>query len=163
MTRSHILTFGFILIVGVSVLAFTLGATFEKPNIAKQPEKSSVEAGEMLYAENCASCHGVQLEGEPNWRSPKDDGSLPAPPHDRTGHTWHHGDALLFNYTKFGGQAALEASGVTNFNSGMPSFADLLSDQEIWDILAFIKSTWPERMRETQRGRTLGEQMEDGT
>ena len=49
-----------------------------------------------LYAENCASCHGAKLEGQPDWRSPGPDGVMPAPPHDRTGHTWHHGDGMLF-------------------------------------------------------------------
>ena len=129
----------------------------------KQPKASDAKAGAALYAENCASCHGVQLEGELNWRSQKDDGTLPAPPHDETGHTWHHGDALLFNYTKLGGRLALEASGVEDFASGMPGFGDQVSDQEIWDILAFIKSTWPDRMRETQAVRTEGEQMQGGS
>ena len=129
----------------------------------KQPKASDAESGAALYAENCASCHGAQLEGEPNWRSQKDDGTLPAPPHDETGHTWHHGDALLFNYTKLGGRLALKASGVEDFASGMPGFGDQLSDQEIWDILAFIKSTWPDRMQETQAVRTEGEQMQGGS
>ncbi|WP_456298402.1 c-type cytochrome [Aliiroseovarius salicola] len=129
----------------------------------KQPEGSDPASGAVLYAENCASCHGDNLQGEPNWRSQKEDGTLPAPPHDKTGHTWHHGDALLFSYTKLGGQAALEASGVSGFNSGMPGFAEVLNDQEIWDILAYIKSTWPDRMRETQQVRTQGEQMKGGS
>ncbi|WP_408629828.1 c-type cytochrome [Aliiroseovarius salicola] len=124
-----------------------------------QPWGSDPNAGAVLYAENCASCHGEDLQGEPDWRSQKEDGTLPAPPHDKTGHTWHHGDALLFTYTKLGGKAALEATGVSGFNSGMPGFADVLSDQEIWDILAFIKTSWPDRMRETQQIRTQGEQM----
>lgn len=110
--------------------------------------------GAALYLEYCASCHGEELEGEMNWHTPKEDGTLPAPPHDESGHTWHHGDALLFNYTKLGGQVALESAGVSGFQSGMPGFADQLSDREIRDILAFIKSTWPEKIREIQRQRT---------
>ena len=46
-----------------------------------------VVAGQSLYADNCASCHGANLEGQPNWQSPDADGVLPAPPHDGTGHT----------------------------------------------------------------------------
>ena len=30
------------------------------------------------------------------------DGRLPAPPHDESGHTWHHPDAQLFAITKYG-------------------------------------------------------------
>ncbi len=117
--------------------------------------------GSVLYAENCASCHGKDLEGQPDWRSPGEEGVLPAPPHDRTGHTWHHGDGMLFEYTKLGGQEALEQMGVTGVASGMPGYAGILTDQEIWDILAFIKASWPEREQELQRQRTLSEQLKE--
>ncbi len=103
------------------------------------------------------------LRANPDWRAAGEDGVLPAPPHDQTGHTWHHGDGLLFDYTKRGGQAALEPRGVSGFASGMPGFESSLSDQQIWDILAFIKSTWPERIREMQATRTTGEQMQGGS
>ena len=59
-----------------------------------QTRNDDAVAGQVLYQENCASCHGANLEGEPDWRSPKEDGRLPAPPHDETGHTWHHGEGL---------------------------------------------------------------------
>ena len=121
-----------------------------------QTRTDDAVAGQVLYQENCASCHGVNLEGEPDWRSTKADGLLPAPPHDETGHTWHHGEGLLFNYTKFGGQEALAQQGV-DFNSGMPGFAEQLSDQQIWDILTYIKSTWPDRQQDLQAARTEAE------
>lgn len=116
--------------------------------------------GEVLYDENCASCHGANLEGQPDWQTPDPDGTLRAPPHDRTGHTWHHGDKLLFDYTKLGGEQALKRMGVTDVKSGMPGFGDTLSDQEIWDILAFIKDSWPDRERNLQEQRTEAEQTE---
>lgn len=113
--------------------------------------------GAALYAENCASCHGAKLEGQPDWRSPDENGVLPAPPHDKSGHTWHHGDKMLFLYTKFGGQALMEARGIA-MNSGMPGFRDTLSDDEITAILDYIKSTWPERERAFQAQRTAEEE-----
>jgi len=113
----------------------------------------NIVRGGDLYQTQCASCHGVNLEGQPDWQRQNDDGTLPAPPHDETGHTWHHDNMLLFNYTKFGGTEALAARGVTGFNSGMPSFADVLSDDEIWDILAYIRSTWPERIQDIHAAR----------
>ena len=78
---------------------------------------------------------------------------MPAPPHDKGGHTWHHDNGLLFNYTKLGGKAALEALGVTGFKSGMPGLGHVLTDEEIWDILAYIRSTCPDRIRKIQAAR----------
>lgn len=150
---------GLLITAGASVL---LGSKQAKAGPPQQPTISDSQQGGTLYAENCASCHGDKLQGQPEWRSPGSEGIYPAPPHDQTGHTWHHGDALLFNYTKLGGKAALAASGVDGFASGMPAFSPQLSDAEIWDILAYIKSTWPKRVRETQKVRTEGEQMQGG-
>ncbi len=122
-------------------------------------DPQSIANGQVLYAENCAACHGANLEGQPQWQSPGPDGRLPAPPHDPSGHTWHHGDDLLFSYTKLGGKAALAAKGI-DFDSGMPGFGETLSDSEIQDILNFIKSTWPERERELQATRTEAERLQ---
>lgn len=107
-------------------------------------EHRDIVAGQSLYADNCASCHGANLEGQPNWQSPNADGVLPAP---------HHDDGLLLEYTRLGGAAALEVRGVTGFNSGMPAFGETLTDDEIWDVLAYIRSTWSEREREVQASR----------
>lgn len=102
--------------------------------------------GAALYQQNCASCHGADLEGQPDWRSPGTDGRLPAPPHDATGHTWHHGDDILFRITR-DGTAAVIGGG---YESNMPGFGDVLSDAEIRVILDYIKSTWPDRQRAHQ-------------
>ena len=118
-----------------------------------------ITAGRDLYRDFCAACHGVNLEGAPDWQTPGPDGQLPPPPHDETGHTWHHGDAFLFDYVKRGGQAVLDDLGV-RFNSGMPPFDGVLEDAEIAAILAFIKSTWPPRARAYQAARTEQEQLE---
>lgn len=121
--------------------------------MAALPVSAEQSDGRSLYLDNCASCHGENLEGQPNWRQPNADGTLPAPPHDASGHTWHHDDALLFDYTKLGGQALLEARGITNFKSGMPGFGEQLTDAEITAILDYIKSTWPEDIRAAQSSR----------
>ncbi len=156
-----------IIVVAVVTLGI-LGASYyfvgQSPQAAAplQPNDSDPVAGATLYAANCSSCHGANLEGQENWQSPNEDGTLPAPPHDETGHTWHHGDALLFNYTKQGGEALLTQMGVTDVKSGMPAFGDQLSDAEIWDILAYIKSSWPDRTRDIQQQRSQAEQMRNG-
>lgn len=119
-------------------------------------DPDGIAAGEVLYAGFCASCHGETLEGQPDWQSPGPDGLLPAPPHDATGHTWHHADQLLFEYTKLGGKAALELRGLS-FNSGMPGFGDQLSDADIWRVLGFIRSNWSEREQRVQGERTAAD------
>lgn len=115
-----------------------------------------LDTGRMLYADHCAACHGVELEGAPDWQRSGPDGLFPAPPHDETGHTWHHGDGMLFDYVRRGGQAVLDDLGVS-FTSGMPGFGDILSAEDIEAILAFIRSTWPERIQEIQAARTAAE------
>ena len=124
--------------------------------IAVSPVAVDIARGQSLYGANCSSCHGANLEGQPDWRSPGADGLLPAPPHDETGHTWHHTDSMLFSYVKLGGKELLKRQGM-EFDSGMPEFGSTLADQDIWDILAFIKSTWPEREQKTQADRTRQE------
>jgi mono/diheme cytochrome c family protein len=120
------------------------------------PRSFDVVEGQQLYQDNCASCHGANLEGQSDWRSPGPDGVLPAPPHDKTGHTWHHADNVLFDYTKLGGKAALALQGV-DFQSGMPGFGEQLTDAQIWNILAYIKSSWPDRQRQVQSERSAPE------
>ena len=102
-----------------------------------------VSRGSVIYAEQCASCHGKNLEGQPNWRSRLSSGRLPAPPHDATGHTWHHSDALLFRITKLG-PATFVGGG---YESDMPAYAGILSDDEMIAVLSYIKSTWPPAVR----------------
>lgn len=109
--------------------------------------------GQEVYATNCASCHGAELEGQPDWKRRLDTGRMPAPPHNETGHTWHHADRALFTITKLG----LETI-VPGYESDMPAFGDVLSDAEIAAALAYIKSTWPERERGFQAEVTAGDE-----
>ena len=136
-----------------SLLIITFIGVATGASAGHQMDNRNLANGQTLYAENCASCHGVNLEGQPNWQTPDDSGILPAPPHDETGHTWHHDNGLLFEYTELGGEAALASRGIRDFASGMPGFGDSLSDDEIWDILAYIRSTWSTRVQEIQAGR----------
>lgn len=103
-----------------------------------------VALGRSVYEANCASCHGLNLEGEPNWRQRNVSGLLPAPPHDASGHTWHHPDQMLFDLTKYGVQRFVGA----DYRSKMPVFEDVIADREIWAALAYIKSTWPDEVIE---------------
>lgn len=131
-------------------------ATAATPSLAFFHAGPDIDLGKKTYQETCASCHGANLQGQPDWQSANPDGTYPAPPHDETGHTWHHGDVMLRAYIAKGGQVVLDEMGV-DFISGMPAFADQLSDAEIEAVLAYIKSTWPAQVRATQQDRTAME------
>ncbi|SMX42111.1 c-type cytochrome [Maliponia aquimaris] len=109
--------------------------------------------GAALYATHCAACHGAALEGAEDWQTPDENGIYPAPPHDETGHTWHHSNVQNFNYVQQGGQAIVEQLGLKGFTSGMPGFAEVLSDEEIWQVLAYIRSSWPDRIQDLHAAR----------
>ncbi len=100
---------------------------------------STVALGAKVYAQHCAACHGARLEGQPDWRKRLPNGRLPAPPHDDSGHTWHHPDHVLFAITRNGLVPPYAPSG---YQSDMPAFSGRLSDEEIWAVLAYIKSHW---------------------
>ncbi len=149
--------------VGSLLVAAAIAASFllwwrletASPMGAIDPDDSSQAAlGLAVYAAECASCHGDKLQGQPEWRSRRADGRLPAPPHDETGHTWHHPDAVLFGITKFG----LGPYAPQGYESDMPVFEAKLTDEKIRAVLAYIKSTWPERIRKLQERANVGAQ-----
>lgn len=113
-------------------------------------DNASPANGRDLYLENCASCHGINLEGQPNWKARLPSGRMPAPPHDASGHTWHHPDRVLIEIT-MRGPAAVVGGG---YESDMPGFEDVLTLGEVGAILDYIKATWPDREREYQIQRT---------
>lgn len=124
---------------GISALWMTgVGAGGADPD-----DPGQVALGRDVYAAQCASCHGVRLEGQPDWQTRKPDGRLPAPPHDAQGHTWHHADKDLFGIIKNG----IAAYAPPGYESDMPAFGGALSDQQIWATLAFIKSGWPDGIK----------------
>ncbi len=110
------------------------------------PDPAQLALGGSLYGAHCAACHGAELEGQANWRQRDPEGLLPAPPHDETGHTWHHPDRQLFEITKLGTAALIGP----DYQTAMGAFAEVLSDDEIRAVLAYIKSRWPENIRARQ-------------
>lgn len=113
----------------------------------KADDLKVVAAGELVYQARCAACHGVEMEGQPNWRQRDDAGMLPAPPHDASGHTWHHADDLLFEITKYGAAVVINDP---DYQSNMPVYENVLSDEEIIAVLSYIKNSWPEEQRSWQ-------------
>lgn len=109
----------------------------------KPDDKAVVIKGKSVYKSQCAACHGFRLRGQRNWRVRKPDGKLPAPPHDKSGHTWHHSSKQLFDLTKFGPKALIGG----DYQTDMPGYKGILADGEIIAVLSYIKSTWPPKIR----------------
>jgi mono/diheme cytochrome c family protein len=143
-TRTGIVLAAAFVLAAVSVWNFLYrdrGGAGADPGDAAQ-----VALGAQVYAAHCASCHGADLHGQPDWQYRKADGKLPAPPHDETGHTWHHPDQQLFDVVKFG-TAAFAPIG---YRTDMGAYKDKLSDAEIWAVIAYIQSRWPAANRARQ-------------
>lgn len=104
---------------------------------------ANVELGAKVYFTHCAACHGGALEGQPNWKVRNAAGALPAPPHDSSGHTWHHPDEVLVYVIGNGGKAF-------DPNATMPAFGETLTEAEQQAVLDFIKSHWGRAEREHQ-------------
>jgi mono/diheme cytochrome c family protein len=137
---------GVLAAVGLGTFAAFQVGLIERLSRIGSAQKAVLVEGRAIYGQYCARCHGANLEGQPNWRTRLPSGRLPAPPHDANGHTWHHSDRMLFEITKKG-TAAVVGGG---YESDMPGFEGVLSDDQIRSVLAFIKSTWPEREQRFQ-------------
>lgn len=150
------------LIVGIVGAAVLAAAAFFHFNSTGEPsaqtfispsDQALVARGKEIYASHCASCHGANLEGQPDWRKRLPNGRLPAPPHDVSGHTWHHPDAVLVDIVENGlvpGKTAPQG-----YESDMPAFGTVLPAADIAAVLAYIKSTWPPDALQHQKNMTL--------
>lgn len=130
---------------GGGLLFFANASAKGGSGMLRAGDLQTVTLGADLYSNNCATCHGASLEGQPDWRLRGPDGRLPAPPHDETGHTWHHDSDTLFRLTKYGMAKLIDDPG---YETDMPIYDEVLSDEEILAILSYIKSTWPPEIRD---------------
>ena len=159
-------------IVNLSVLGFLLLivlTTCGLPPALKEvaaitpptPNSPSSSLGETLYTAHCSACHGVNLEGEADWKERNPDGTFRSPPHNETGHTWHHGDPTLLEAIRLGGTrfSAIDLGGT----SPMPAFDQVLSEEEITAVLSYIKSSWPEDIQTMQEEATNRESANGGS
>jgi len=119
--------------------------------LSQLPEEDPdmVNAGLIVYQNHCATCHGQKLQGQAKWKLPDATGLWPAPPHDDSGHTWHHADDQLFEMVKYGPAVAMKDP---DYKSMMPSFKKVLSDKDIIAVLVFIRSTWSNQTKKWQSG-----------
>ena len=114
-------------------------------------DKAQVRLGRQVYQSTCAACHGANAEGALNWMTPDAQGNQLAPPHDDSGHTWHHSDRVLYEMIRDGMRDPLRPNSAFR----MPAFGDRLSDAEIREAIAYFKSLWSPDHREYQWEQTV--------
>ncbi len=117
------------------------GNTLSEPSAEKKPtlqqmrwySSEQVALGEKIYQANCASCHGTDASGDPNWREPDASGKFPPPPLNGSGHAWHHPKNMLRMTIRRGG---------IPLGGSMPPFGDKLSSEEVDAVIAWFQSHW---------------------
>ncbi len=92
-----------------------------------------IAKGQQLFEDNCQACHGEKGIGEnPGNPEAKDEYGFLAPALNNDTHGWHHSDRGIVN-------TVLEGS---SRNQRMIAWKEILSNEEVLDILAYIKSLW---------------------
>ncbi len=135
-----------LLVVGVGYFSLRASGSQAASLHSLRPDDAQVlRVGASIYAQQCAACHGAKGEGQPHWRDRGPDGLLPAPPHDASGHTWHHPDEQLFAITK---QGLARLINQPDYRTAMPVYDGVLSDDEIVAVLSWIKAQWPLEVRQ---------------
>ena len=152
-TASRAVSVAILILASMSFTACSSSPGGDVPTSGNAPTVEDAPTGRGLFASNCAVCHGAGGEGQPDWRVRKEDGTLPPPPLNGDGHTWHHADGLLYRIVSQGGKI-FEDPRYPSFKSAMPAFGDRLSDQEIIAVLTYIKTLWRD---EAERGLSIQE------
>jgi mono/diheme cytochrome c family protein len=98
--------------------------------------------GELIYNQSCGHCHGYNGEGQLAESVPQTQniGMQIVPAHNASGSTYRFAEDLLIQVIKEGINNPLD-------QFPMPPFKDTLSDEDINDVLAYIKLWWtPEQI-----------------
>src|SRR6266540_3850437 len=107
-------------------------AEYANAHSTRWGDAAAVARGQQLYQTNCLMCHGA--DGKGTGPSAK---SLPHAPADLT-HHFHRapgdGDAYLFWRVSEGGQVEPFKSS----QSAMPAYKTVLSEDQRWDVLAYV-------------------------
>jgi cytochrome c oxidase cbb3-type subunit 3 len=110
----------------LALVALAAGSAFAAgPDLAR---------GRQTYKELCAKCHGATGKGDG-----RESGTLKTKPKDFTDceRMAKIDDATRFKVVKGGGKAS-------GLSKDMPSYSEALEDDEIQDVLAFVRTMCPQ-------------------
>ncbi|MCB1335497.1 MAG: c-type cytochrome, partial [Roseivivax sp.] len=65
------------MVLAAAAVLVAAGLAWRANEESSEVTSAQLARGAAVYAEACASCHGANLEGQPEWRSPGPDGRLP--------------------------------------------------------------------------------------
>jgi mono/diheme cytochrome c family protein len=100
------------------------------PGLVLGQTKGDAKAGKIKYDANCIGCHGATGKGD----GPAAAALNPKPQDHTDGKTMNAlTDKYLFDIIKQGGKAVQKAA-------LMPAANKKLTDQDIWDMVAYIRS-----------------------
>ncbi len=105
-------------------------------SIFRPHNESQIAVGAIIFQRDCAQCHGVNGEGDPEWRKRDIDGMFPPPPLNGTGHAWHHPTTFLQDRIKNGSEP----------EGKMPALGDKLNAQEVDAVIAWFQAQWPDEL-----------------
>jgi mono/diheme cytochrome c family protein len=114
-----------IVLVGIAVLAFAGGASLKDMTVS--PPERDVLSGKVIYSTICIRCHGVDAKGNGQMKFTPPAADLTSPA------VQGKLDARLFKSVHDG-----------KSNTAMGAWRDALTDDEIWDALAYVRTLAPE-------------------
>jgi len=95
--------------------------------------EANLAAGKAVYYRNCMYCHGDDLDGKGHFANAFN----PLPANFRDGGTISQLEETYVYWRVATGGPGLP-QGATPWNSSMPVWQDFLSDEEIWQVVAYI-------------------------
>jgi len=136
----------------ISLCAGTLAVVMPPAFAAQTRSTTTSTEGRELYERFCAQCHGAHGEGAADWQSRDRNGEMPAPPHDKHGHTWKHSDEMLYRVVRNGWRDPFNHTQRLT----MPPFNDLLSPQQTIAVIDYLKERWTPEQRQFQAEESRG-------
>lgn len=130
-----------------ALVAAAVGAVLAANAPIAHSSGQRLEPGRQIYRNQCAACHGSRGEGQPDWDRLNAAGERPAPPHDRSGHTWKHSDAMLYRIVAQGWRDPFNKTQ----RLSMPAFQQTLKPAEIRSVIEYLKTLWTPQQRAFQR------------
>ncbi len=149
-----------VLAASVGVIAYVSANSRALELRASAENREQVSIGRLAYQQNCAVCHGLDLRGKPTWHKTVQGNALRAGSALNTvGDVWKTSDDDIYRLIARGDRPVPEGAHPVVIHP--EPFGGKLTENQIWGLIAFMKSTWTVRQRISQeelsaRGRGAG-------